>query len=149
MGRALDFPHPRGEGEGISEKMRKKTMARNTGQPWLVSRRYWLTGIGMAVGSGVLSLAVAACGSASTVSPTAASTPKPTVNAAAAAPTASSASSAAPAATAPAKAALSGTFTTLGWGDIPYNQAMLDDYAKAFPDKVGNLKFTAEGAKSE
>ncbi|HLH74353.1 MAG TPA: extracellular solute-binding protein [Chloroflexota bacterium] len=124
-------------------------MARNTGQPWLVSRRYWLTGIGMAVGSGVLNLAVAACGSASTVSPTAASTPKPTVNAAAAAPAAPTASSAAPAATAPAKAALSGTFTTLGWGDIPYNQAMLDDYAKAFPDKVGNLKFTAEGAKSE
>jgi lactose/L-arabinose transport system substrate-binding protein len=59
-----------------------------------------------------------------------------------------SASASAPASSA-APAQLSGTFTTLGWGDIAYNQSMLDGYKQAFPDKVGSIKFTAEGAKAE
>jgi lactose/L-arabinose transport system substrate-binding protein len=117
-----------------------------------VSRRSLLKGLGVGVGASVLGTVLVACGSPSATSQStpAASNPgssaQPT-----AAPTAAPAAtnSATPAATAPAKTSLTGTFTSLGWGDIKYQQGTLDGYAKAFPDKVGSIKFTAEGAKSE
>ena len=65
-----------------------------------------------------------------------------------AAATAAAATTSAPTAGA-APAQLSGTFPTLGWGDIKYNQSMLDGYKAAFPDKVGGLTFSAQGAKNE
>ena len=109
-------------------------------------------GWGLALGALPL---LAACGGTASVSSTG------TQSAAASSPTASTsaaAASSAPATTtqaatvassSAAPAQLSGTFTTLGWGDIAYNQSMLDGYAKAFPDKVGSIKFTATGAKNE
>ncbi|GEM_PF-6360597 len=113
-------------------------------------------GIGLAVGALPL---LAACGGTTAASPgstgassaASAQSAAPASSAAAtsaAAPAASQQSAASAAATS-RPAQLSGTFTTLGWGDIAYQQAMLDGYQKAFPDKVGSLKFTADGAKAE
>lgn len=119
-----------------------------------IRRRSLIRGVSLGIGSGILGALLAACGGSS------GSPPTPTVGGAQqplASPTSvarettapAATATAVPAATAPSTASLSGSFTTLGWGDIPYNQQMLDGYAKAFPDKVGSLKFTAEGAKSE
>jgi lactose/L-arabinose transport system substrate-binding protein len=110
---------------------------------------------------------LAACGGAvsTAVSVTSAATPAVTTSATSAAPATSSqvatttsasvattsaaTTSSTAAASAAPKAQLSGSFTTLGWGDIAYQQSMLDGYKKAFPDQVGSLKFTAAGAKNE
>ncbi len=127
-------------------------MARRESLLQPVSRRALLEGLGVAIVSGALGSMLAGCGSSATPTGTAAQASP------AASPAAGNASQAtgataqpavAPAATAPATAVLTGTFTSLGWGDIKYQQDTLDGYAKAFPDKVGSIKFTAEGAKGE
>jgi lactose/L-arabinose transport system substrate-binding protein len=118
-----------------------------------MSRRTIIKVGSLGIGSGLLGALLAACSGSSPASqptaPAAATQPTPSAPAQSTAAPAAKSTVAPPAATSPATATLAGSFTTLGWGDIPYNQSMLDDYAKAFPDKVGSIKFTAEGAKSE
>ncbi len=112
----------------------------------LLRRRQVLRLLGAASATiGVLPLLAACGGGASTAAPTApAATPAAATTTNATAPTPVPAAS--PTA-APAKA--SGAFTTLGWGDIQYQQNMLDAYKEAFPDKAGSFTFTASGAKNE
>jgi lactose/L-arabinose transport system substrate-binding protein len=92
-----------------------------------------------ALASAASSVVAAATSSAASVG-TANQSQSATTTSALAAPTAASAAP---------KTQLSGNFTTLGWGDIKYQQSMLDGYKKAFPDKVGSVTFTAAGAKNE
>jgi lactose/L-arabinose transport system substrate-binding protein len=101
-----------------------------------------------AVTTQAASVAPATSSQAATTASSAPAATTTATSASVAATTAATSSSTVAASAAP-KAQLSGNFTTLGWGDIAYQQSMLDGYKKAFPDKVGSLKFTAAGAKAE